>query len=77
MSPDTLRDALLAAAASALLFAALKAIRRRARGEPATSRDDLAAIGSVAVAVFVVVFTLPMWHLGADEVLPPPFTPAR
>ena len=74
MNSDALRDALIAAGASALLFTAVKALRRRAHGDTSTT-DALADAGTIAIIVFVVVFTLPMWQMGGDEILPPPFMP--
>lgn len=73
MNPDALRDALLAAAAAALLFMAVTAARKYRETDRLGS--SLTDAGTVAVVVFVVMISLPMWNLGADEILPPPFTP--
>ena len=80
MTPDALRDALIAAVASAVLFAAVRALRRNVPG----GRDDSNSTNSlvydsatVAVVVFIVVLALvPLYSsIGRDEVLPPPFGP--
>lgn len=77
MNPDALRDAILAAIVSALLFTGIRSLTHRSlKPDERRASDTFADMGTVAVVVFLVVFTLPMWQLGKDEVLPPPFMPA-
>ena len=72
MNPDALRDAVIAAVACALLFAAVRDVRRRLT-PGYHSTEFLPDVATVAIVVFLVVASMPMWQLG-DEVLPPPFT---